>query len=1021
MLSSTSISTHLFKSTQLFQSDTFSNQVVTQVGPNQVHLVKVSVLGVASSDSATTNISSANTSESGETVNNNNALSDDVNKATHDEKNVSEKGAKNSNDLSGFEESNATRPTPSQEFQEIATKMFNEDFVSIQPEEYTQFLAENDVESSKIRECYMNLFSWDPNLLVSTRLLCSKLYLKGESQQIDRILSSFTKSYLKQNPKNVFCTRNFEKIYIIIYSLILLNTALHNSEISKKSKISQSDYIKNTFNTFIQESSKSEKSLSIRQKMAIEKELSSYYESLLKDELHLKQLNPSNNLENSSGDLGLKDCMISRAYIRHSHISSDSMEDDAERTLSQQSNGNKHDEYKLSRKISSNSMWSNDTPGTRRGSLVMSRFTSTASSITLFNVHSSSSSTSKGRVGFGRALASSTGDNHSYLRQNSSKLSQFTAAMKSRDSIDSTRSQFLNRRSSKSSLFSRESTNSTIDDTLSVFSLDTVRMSNLKIDDSQLDNAMNAQIEDFDVDNYQDQYDLTLELQGSPYLKEGLLKLKILNNDLHDNLSGSEISGPVSSPNGAVGSKFFSLFSRGQSTSSASLQRGTSSLGTSQPLINKFVENFVVVSKGELSLYSFDPKIIKKHQQKIKKIKQKQFFQNDDDEFDDGAIGDGNWLKNAANIGSYNLCSTYARLEKSITSANGATQFFWSLTFPRTSKRNPKRFIFEAGTNEIALEFVNTCNFWAAKITAIPTMEESVSSIEYGWSDLDGLIARRDQFKKLKNISKWDAIPKGVYLSNYIVANGIDGMADHSGMMKQFVKTYKYYNNLRKLYYEFIELQHKFTTKLPQKIYHCSNYTKIIHNFTSKISEYKSELLKYKSYLVILGFGLQLRFDLEDDDRLAKKGFDDEEDIDSSSKSGITEAEDELTKLVQAEIFKLFSSLKDVSKVIPTFSTSKSINDLVAMNKSNEKQTKELRNEALANMVKSPKSFALVDFNDTESPINQLMGCEAPVMVSSHSTDTITEEEEPEDELEKPRLQTHHTSIPSASVVEGVH
>ena len=77
-------------------------------------------------------------------------------------------------------------------------------------------------------------------------MLCSKLYLKGESQEIDRILSSFTKSYLKQHPKNVFCTKNFEQIYIIIYSLILLNTALHNLELNKKSRISQSDFIRNT-------------------------------------------------------------------------------------------------------------------------------------------------------------------------------------------------------------------------------------------------------------------------------------------------------------------------------------------------------------------------------------------------------------------------------------------------------------------------------------------------------------------------------------------------------------------------------------------------------------------------------------------------------------------------------------------------------------------------------------------------------------------------------------------------------
>ena len=99
-------------------------------------------------------------------------------------------------------------------------------------------------------------------------MLCSKLYLKGESQEIDRILSSFTKSYLKQHPKNVFCTKNFEQIYIIIYSLILLNTALQ-SGIEQKSRISQSDFIRNTFTTFVQQNEKLLKSLSVKQKLLL--------------------------------------------------------------------------------------------------------------------------------------------------------------------------------------------------------------------------------------------------------------------------------------------------------------------------------------------------------------------------------------------------------------------------------------------------------------------------------------------------------------------------------------------------------------------------------------------------------------------------------------------------------------------------------------------------------------------------------------------------------------------------------
>ena len=75
---------------------------------------------------------------------------------------------------------------------------------------------------------------------------------------------------------------------------------------------------------------------------------------------------------------------------------------------------------------------------------------------------------------------------------------------------------------------------------------------------------------------------------------------------------------------------------------------------------HKFTENFVVISKGELSLYSFDPKVIKK----FKKRNGHQQQQTEPD--DDDIVGDGNWLKNAAKIGTYNLCSTYADLEKQL-------------------------------------------------------------------------------------------------------------------------------------------------------------------------------------------------------------------------------------------------------------------------------------------------------------------------------------------------------------------
>lgn len=1105
-------------------------------------------------------------------------------------------GSRNSSLMEYFLEapSPANSEASAVRYPEIARKLFNEEFVSIQPEEYTQFIAANDEESSIIRMHYMDHFKWNSNLLKSTRTLCSKLYLKGESQEIDRILSSFTKSYLKQHPKNVFHTQDFEKIYIIIYSLILLNTALHNSEVTKKSKISQSDYIRNTFSTFLQQNSKSSKPLDLKQRIMIEGELSNYYESLAKNELHLKRESKRNKqfrnsmisshsheYRSSNGSSSIKNKphpplppspptrkpssrkghqkpqqytnvtdghqapIIPGTFPDPKDSWSGTPNNDSSETIS---NTNDHEIEKISlggnggsdittvpdelddhleqlheddplnssntvppnlisRQVSGSSAWSSES-GPRRLSLQMKRFASNQSQVS--HMTSVSHKPRNKRVGFTRALISD--QNSLYRNGNGSRVSTAASSIRTaRASLVDNRAQqnninineiilnsgnghrrrtsqssnsgvhgmsqntstggstvshsvqgVLNKRASRASIVSNESLMSYNDDTLSMISLDTA--------DINLGNQYEPEqnIEEFNVDDYQDYYDLTLELQGAPYLKEGLLKLKVINNDHDDNsslgdgLSSSSVALTNSSVTSASGGRFFSFFKK-NGAKTGEVNTTSENLGL---LPTKFTEQFVVVSKGQLSLYSFDPKIIKKYQKNLKKIKKKvqsnsrlggkkvdDYLEEDVNLVDDGnlvdnstgAVGDGNWLKNAANIGVYNLCSTFSQVEK-LEDTHGAdsNMVLWSLTFPKVSKRKPKKFLFEAGTREIALEFVNTCNFWASKITAIPTLEESVSSIEYGWNDLDRLIRTRDLFKKVKTIEKWEPTIKGVYLSNYVVSTqSPDIKGDHFGMMKQFVKTLRYYNHLKKLYHDFVILRERFNTNFPVKKYGSSNYTKIINNYNAKIVEYRNELKKYKHYLIILGFGLQLRFDLEEEDRLQELDqtlnsdegnvFDGNDKaagnngvarVGNNSPTLVAEDEDDLTKLVKKEIHQLFTSLKDLDKKIPSYESSKSLQNIVELTKLkgplvDSLEIPPLREDDVPfHLVKSPKTFTLAEFQDIESPVSQLLksggaspveavsaageenGSSTPTKAISHSfsTNTIQEEEEPEEE-----------------------
>lgn len=805
--------------------------------------------------------------------------------------------------------------------EDIAMSLFKEEFILIQPEEYTQYLASTEEENSKVRSRYMDLFKWKPNVLESTRILCSKLYLKGESQEIDRILTAFTKSYLKQHPTNVFCTRDFEKMYIVIYSLILLNTALHNSGVDTRSKISQSEYVRNTFSTFVSQSSRTLKALSIRQRILIERELSKYYEDLAREELHLKQIDTSTNTKKQN------------KYTNDTAASSPSKSAFLE------------DSEPISRQLSGSSIWSTTS---NRKSLAVNR-TST-------NTTKNYENKPQSPRGFTRALL--TEQNQKFQRSpiKNHAFSHLHSGM--------------NRRSSRSSIISKESIFSSIGDDLSILSFEEDNSNSFGNDYNRFQN-----LEDFKVDDYQDSYDLTLELAGSPYLKEGLLKVKVLHNDDSENMSieanASSSSSFVSvSTSKSSTNKFFSLFRSSNNLLPSGRNSNKNSL-----LTNRFTDNFVVVSKGELSLYSFDPKLIKKEQERKKKLYGNSFGSEEDSD----NVGDGNWLKNAVNVGNYNLCSTFAQLERHNNHVN-KPPYTWSLKFSKVSRKEPMKMLFEAGTKEIALEFVNTCNFWASKITAIPTLEEIASSIDYGWNDLEGLIKKKDQLKKLKNIQKWEPLPKGIYFSAYIV-NEERGDGYHEGMMKQFIKTLKYYKHLKNSFNEFTIMRKRFITTF--SLNNSSNCTKILGNYDNKLAYYKEELAKYKDYLIILAYGLQLRFDLQTKEKEINEDLDDEE----------LENEDELTKRVKYEIVRLLADIKNIHNVIPNFYS----------HEDEPKDPNQTDQDRAFTLVKSPKTFTLSNLKDNEAPVQQIFHDQVSgvEMVQSYSTNTIKEEpeeEEPEEE-----------------------
>ncbi|CAJ0760478.1 8497_t:CDS:10 [Entrophospora sp. SA101] len=106
-----------------------------------------------------------------------------------------------------------------------AKKCFEEDESFIRKELIAEFLGGNKKLNSLALKFYMDYFDFSNlRLDVAFRHLCGKLYIKGETQQVDRILERFSIRYWECNPKSAYGS-------------------------SVTSKMSRSQFIRNTMST----------------------------------------------------------------------------------------------------------------------------------------------------------------------------------------------------------------------------------------------------------------------------------------------------------------------------------------------------------------------------------------------------------------------------------------------------------------------------------------------------------------------------------------------------------------------------------------------------------------------------------------------------------------------------------------------------------------------------------------------------------------------------------------------------
>lgn len=126
-----------------------------------------------------------------------------------------------------------------------------------------------------------------------------------------------------------------------------------------------------------------------------------------------------------------------------------------------------------------------------------------------------------------------------------------------------------------------------------------------------------------------------------------------------------------------------------------------------------WVQCFAVVDKGSMGLFSFTSKASTRAQ-KNKPAK-------------GAVVGGGNWTDSAESLGSFTLRQTLAAIVP--PPGHKGRPHVFSIHLPSGAVH-----FFQVGTAEIADEFVNTINYWSARLSKEP-WTGGVDNIEYGWSE----------------------------------------------------------------------------------------------------------------------------------------------------------------------------------------------------------------------------------------------------------------------------------------------
>lgn len=578
-----------------------------------------------------------------------------------------------------------------QEDKERAKNIYdgNEDF--IKQAKAVAWLGEDGLIRRRVLMAYMEMYDFSNfSILTALRLLCSRLVLKGESQQVDRILDEFSRRWCKCNPDHGF--KAADVVHTISYSLLLLNTDLYLADID--SKMTRSQFVKNTLPTVLRVVADSAPGAFEPTRPSILQKSCTGEKDLLSPTFKPSDIDPDKEAR-TSGD---NNRLLWRASTKpptwsdsdgysSTPLNHTAPQDGCGPLVRDRFNGTLRAwevQVEIVLKDFYNSIKMDRIP--LLGATVekhqppqQSTVQSTFPSSILRRTPSVLSKAPSEPQGYSRGRTADTirlGTGR-WVSKNRSRPRVYpnSAMGSSRTSLDDHSSMWSP--SVSSSTWSKYS----LGKTQTSMSVDSFGSGWLQADYQQsigFANALSqAIIREETVGSggscYSDELkqaplleDESLELAGAPWAKEGIVKhkhhLEAVDKKAKD---------------------------------------------------RNWNEVFAVIEKGYMSLFSFSSKSVRS------KSRSKAVM---------NVVGGGNWQDNAENLGSFLLRQTIASALPP-PGYSKARPHVWALSLPSGAVH-----LFQVGTPEIVREFVSTANYWSARLSSHPLVG-GISNIEYGWSD----------------------------------------------------------------------------------------------------------------------------------------------------------------------------------------------------------------------------------------------------------------------------------------------